>query len=84
MSPTKVVLTFDLAEVYGEGPAAEAVAQLLKGERTKEDVAFNVLRVDPVGLSSWLAAPVLAAIERKGSATAELVPQEPQAEPGSQ
>ena len=77
----KVILTFDLVEVYGDGPAAEAIAALLKGDRTKEDVAFNALKVDPVGLSSWLAAPVLAAAERRGTARAEVVSDGPAAPP---
>lgn len=80
----KIALTFDLAEVYGDGPAAQAIEDLFAGMRSKEDVAFNVLKVDPVGLSSWLAAPVLAAIERKGTATAEVLrdqPVEPESAP---
>lgn len=75
---TKVVLVFDAEELYGA--AAEAMKDLFSGAKTEAEVGYNVLKIAPVNMDSWLAAPLRAALEGRGGATVEVQAEQPPAE----
>lgn len=71
-----MVLEFDSTEVYGE-QAGPALAEMLAGRRTKEDVAFNTLGVAKGGLDAFLAAPFYLALEGKSGCALTVSSPEP-------